>query len=372
MGNITYKSDVGTGTWSYHATKKHAVISAAGNSFSYDANGNQITRNGDTISWTSYNYPSHISNGSRYHDYYYGADRQRWKQVYFNGTASETTILVGGILEKHTAGSLTEYRHYIKVGSQAVALYTRPSSGSPTTQYFLLDHLGSVAEITNSAGSVDVSESFSAFGQRRDPTDWSGPISSGDLSNIGGITPRGYTFHTNLESSSLIHMNGRVADSLTGRFLSPDPYVPHPEVTQSFNRYSYVRNNPLSLTDPSGFWDVVPQPPGCWMSPQCLIGYGVINSIFAYGFDAIFGGSDEPKIPNGCWVQANGCYGRAGSLKLAQVASDVVKTPGTDLDISQTEPTFGNQMVNGLLDFVFGRAEAQGNPTTLTPARLRR
>jgi hypothetical protein len=36
-----------------------------------------------------------------------------------------------------------------------VALYTRPGSGSITTQYFLLDHLGSVAKITNSSGGLD-------------------------------------------------------------------------------------------------------------------------------------------------------------------------------------------------------------------------
>jgi hypothetical protein len=50
-------------------------------------------------------------------------------------------------------------------------------------------------------------------------------------------------------------MNGRVADAVTGRFLSADPFVPHPSLTQSYNRYAYVRNNPLSFVDPSGFND---------------------------------------------------------------------------------------------------------------------
>jgi hypothetical protein len=48
-------------------------------------------------------------------------------------------------------------------------------------------------------------------------------------------------------------MNGRVYDQVIGRFISADPFIPHPEITQSFNRYSYVRNNPLTFTDPSGF-----------------------------------------------------------------------------------------------------------------------
>jgi hypothetical protein len=35
--------------------------------------------------------------------------------------------------------------------------------------------------------------------------------------------------------------------------LSPDPYVQVPEYSQNFNRYSYVLNNPLNATDPTGF-----------------------------------------------------------------------------------------------------------------------
>jgi hypothetical protein len=48
-------------------------------------------------------------------------------------------------------------------------------------------------------------------------------------------------------------MNGRIYDPLLGRFLSADIVVSRPGDLQAFNRYSYVRNNPLTLTDPSGF-----------------------------------------------------------------------------------------------------------------------
>lgn len=50
-----------------------------------------------------------------------------------------------------------------------------------------------------------------------------------------------------------VHMNGRIYDPLLGRFLSADIVVQAPGNLQSYNRYSYVFNNPLSHTDPSGF-----------------------------------------------------------------------------------------------------------------------
>lgn len=40
---------------------------------------------------------------------------------------------------------------------------------------------------------------------------------------------------------------------LLGRFLSADKIIQAPENTQSYNRFSYVMNNPLMFTDPSGY-----------------------------------------------------------------------------------------------------------------------
>jgi hypothetical protein len=47
-------------------------------------------------------------------------------------------------------------------------------------------------------------------------------------------------------------MNGRVYDPVIGRFLSRDPLVDG-RVSQGANGYAYVWNNPMTLTDPTGF-----------------------------------------------------------------------------------------------------------------------
>jgi hypothetical protein len=49
-------------------------------------------------------------------------------------------------------------------------------------------------------------------------------------------------------------MNGRIYDATLARFMSADPHIQEGALTQSYNRYSYVMNNPLKYTYPSGYF----------------------------------------------------------------------------------------------------------------------
>lgn len=261
LGNITFKSDVGTYRYGENGAGLHAVTSIVNGvnaTFTYDANGNRITSNAGTITYASFNLPTSINHNSRVVSFAYGPDHTRYKETIQVSGVTTTTVFAGGLYERHTVGSRTIHKHYIAGSSGVVAIYYHePGGPNDYTQYLHRDHLGSIDTITNNAGAVVERLSYDPWGKRR-TADWQNVNAA-----ITSLVRRGYTGHEHLDEVGLIHMNGRVYDPTIGRFLSADPFVQAPEFSQSLNRYSYVMNNPLAATDPSGFswwsdlWDDV-------------------------------------------------------------------------------------------------------------------
>jgi RHS repeat-associated protein len=105
------------------------------------------------------------------------------------------------------------------------------------------DHLGSIDALTDAQGNVTERVSFDAFGRRRQ-ANWADGSATTD-------TTRGYTGHEMDDELALINMNAREYDPIIGRFLTPDTLVDG-GFSQGLNRYSYVKNNPLAFTDPTG------------------------------------------------------------------------------------------------------------------------
>jgi RHS repeat-associated protein len=114
------------------------------------------------------------------------------------------------------------------------------------TRFMFHDHLGSLVRIANVDGSVAEALDYTAFGDRRA---YGNPGGTGGASSY---TPRGFTGHEYVDGTQVIHMNGRIYDQQLGRFLQPDPVIQEPTNAQSWNAYTYVFNNPLAYTDPSG------------------------------------------------------------------------------------------------------------------------
>ncbi|BCE03630.1 RHS repeat domain-containing protein [Marinicellulosiphila megalodicopiae] len=123
-----------------------------------------------------------------------------------------------------------------------------------SANYLLHDQIGTLLAVANDH-TIELEKgsdqyAFSPFGLKLDDYDFSSEmLFEGEASASDKI----YTGHEYLEDIDVIQMQGRMYDPLTGRFLSPDPFIQAPLNLQNYNRYSYVLNNPMVFVDPSGF-----------------------------------------------------------------------------------------------------------------------
>ena len=179
----------------------------------------------------------------------YGNDDERVKVDYLVSTVNQYSRYYQTHYEREESSSNTKEWTYIYAPTGLAAVFYKPNSSSAgQLLYALTDHLGSPVMLTNGSRQIQEEYSFDAWGRRRNPLDWS---------YTGFSTPsilhRGYTMHEHIDEFKLINMNGRVYDPVLGRFTQPDNQVQDPGFIQTFNKYAYVFNNPLSYIDPSGW-----------------------------------------------------------------------------------------------------------------------
>ncbi len=249
LGNIASKTGVGSYTYGTCGAGPHAVCQAGGSSYAYNANGNMTSGGGRTASYTSFNLPYDFNEGEVI--FHYGPDRTR----IFKSSGGSYTAYIGmtgtgdALYEHEVQGTTNKHLHFIYAGGQALAVHTIQTGSNPQTktEYLHRDHLGSVEAISNSSGVAVAYFSHDAWGQPRN-ADWTD--STGTNAAPGNL---GFTGHEMIPEIGLVHMNGRVYDPNLGRFLSADPVLQAPGNQQSYNRYSYVLNNPLGFTDPTGY-----------------------------------------------------------------------------------------------------------------------
>jgi RHS repeat-associated protein len=123
------------------------------------------------------------------------------------------------------------------------------AQGPPSTvEYYHLDALGSVRVVTNQAGAVVSRHDLMPFGE-----EWQ-PVTLGREALLFTGKERDY-------DTGLDYFGARYYRADVGRFTTVDPLVPEDHALadpQLWNRYAYVRNNPLRYTDPDGrcIWDL--------------------------------------------------------------------------------------------------------------------
>jgi RHS repeat-associated protein len=243
-GNLLSKT--GLGAYSYPpqgaaAVRPHAVQSIAGlGGFGYDEQGNQTTAPGRTQSWTSYDHPLRLSKGAAWSEFVYGPEHQRAKQTRSDGAA----IYYAAAQEVQVQGGQATVKTY---WPQGLGLEIDAPGQASQLLWTHSDRQGSVLALSDSAGVLKEKLAYDAWGKRR-TLDGAATPDSLD----GQADRRGYTGHEMLDQLDLVHMNARVYDPQVARFASADPIIQAPEHGQSYNRYSYVWNNPTNLTDPTG------------------------------------------------------------------------------------------------------------------------
>ena len=243
IGNIKTKSDVGTFTYGpsggagphqvqsidVSSNSPYAAAFAAGTERSY--------------TWTSFNMPATVSEGGKTIAFSYDAGHSRITQSAPEGTTTYLRDPISGATEEMVeAGGTVTQRNYFSGG---VSLWTQVNGGavSATIRYIHGDHLGSSAVLTDPTGAVVERDGYDAWGKRR--------YANGAADSNGAITSQidqGYIGQEELPDVSLVHLNARLYDPVTGRFVSADPIG----LQGGANIYAYAGNNPVGVSDPSG------------------------------------------------------------------------------------------------------------------------
>ncbi|MGP9802960.1 FG-GAP-like repeat-containing protein [Rheinheimera sp. NSM] len=254
FGNMTFKTGVGNYCYDNNITNRLLAVgtttSCTGTgayTFGYDGNGNVNNDGKRSFSYTAFDKPGRVTQGADRTDFAYGPNRELYRRIDVRDNKTTDTLYIGGLYERVSLPTaVTEHKFY--VGN---AVITKRSNNAHDEYYLHKDGQGSTTSITNAAGSLLQQFIYDPWGKQYS-------VSSNSVfstySNPGDS--KGYTGHKMINDFEVIHMGGRTYNPILGRFMQADPFIQAPSNLQNYNRYSYVLNNPMSYTDPSGYFSL--------------------------------------------------------------------------------------------------------------------
>jgi RHS repeat-associated protein len=216
----------------------------------YDAVGNVVVHEG-SYTYDALNMMKETTdNASARRLHVYSASDERVVVVHVQNnveTTSEWTLRGGSNrvlrrLTKDVNGVWHWKEDYVYGGPRLLAAAV---PGPEQVRHFHLDHLGTPRLITGDGGVRIAEKTYEPFGVKVSPA-------TNDFEQLE------FTGHER-DLPLLDYMHARYYRPDLGRFLSVDPYLDLHKATrnpQNWNRYSYVRNNPINLVDPDGRDDV--------------------------------------------------------------------------------------------------------------------
>lgn len=161
------------------------------------------------------------------------------------------------------------------IGGKIVAEYGGLSATDEGgVKYVFTDWQGSTRAMTTQGGFVKARQDYTAFGEEINTgvglrTAMQGFGSPNNLRQKYGLAERD-------EATGLDHTWFRKNENRSGRWTSPDPYISSMNLgnPQSFNRYTYVNNQPVNFIDPSGlhtevYCSWIVEEDGSWSNYSC-------------------------------------------------------------------------------------------------------
>jgi RHS repeat-associated protein len=211
--------------------------------YAYDAAGNLTGDGTNTYQWDAEAHLTKVVNGAgtAISTNTYNALGQRVRDVTQTSTTDEAYGAGGELLWRYT-GSATDpnQRAFVPFAGGILAEYYGGSPGG--TLFDHPDELGSLTASTSYNGGACQERLFYPFGEL-----WTGAGNCGMHQTFGKLPD--YDAETDQYNTLNRHY------SPSGRWLSPDPAgkgAVHLDDPQTWNLYAYVRNNPTTLTDPTG------------------------------------------------------------------------------------------------------------------------
>jgi RHS repeat-associated protein len=251
-GNSRSYAEVTGNTLVYgDANHDHGATTHAGNTYGYDANGNQVTRiiGADTynLKYDAENRLIEVKKNSVVTAAFtFDGDGRRVKSV----MGAETILFFGAHYEiKNPGPNQIETRYYLAGGSRvAMRSYTIPYNNMTLT-YLMGDHLGSTSLAVNASTGAVIETRYKAWGEVRYTTP---NLTLPTRNTFTGQYSYVADDATDLGSSGfgLMFYNARWYDPSLGRMAQADTIVPGG--MQGLDRYAYVNNSPLNYVDPSG------------------------------------------------------------------------------------------------------------------------
>jgi RHS repeat-associated protein len=312
---------------------------SASQGYSYDKNGNVTTdpaSSGRTFIFNGDNKQTEVKNSSNYTigRYFYDGEGRRVKKV----TDLETTVFV------YSNGKLiAEY-----------STATPPSN--PTINYTATDQLGSPRIITDKFGQVVSRRDFMPFGEEL-YADGTNRTAANKYSTSGqdAVRQRFTGYQKDMETG-LDFAEARYYNNQHGRFTAVDPLLASGKSAnpQTFNRYVYVLNNPLILTDPTGLQAGTDADPIRVNTVECVSAWCKAKSGFNWLWRSIVGESNpyhDEEIADR-ERKRNGLDKQAGNA-VQNSANDLNKVTDAVID---NEPTGIGNVVKATVNNSLGRA----------------